>query len=109
MAYDEGHVALLRDDLMDVTNIAEKKMFGGLCFMMNGNMLCGVHKGGGMFRVGKTLEAEALAIQGAREMDFTKRRMPGFIEVDEDLMEDDQRRHQMLNLAKTYISSLPAK
>ena len=67
MAYDEGHLTLLRDDLVDEPGIVEKKMFGGICFMLNGNMLCGVHKGGGMFRVGKDLEAEALAIEGASE------------------------------------------
>lgn len=109
MAYDEGHLALLRDDLVDDPGIAEKKMFGGICFMLNGNMLCGVHKGGGMFRVGKELEADALAIEGANEMAFTKRRMPGFIDVNEDLIEDDARRHQMLALAKTYVGAMPAK
>lgn len=109
MAYDEGHLTLLRDDLIDETGIAEKKMFGGICFMLNGNMLCGVHKGGGMFRVGKDLEADALAIVGAREMTFTKRPMPGFIDVDEDLLADDARRGQMLALAKTYVGAMPAK
>ena len=109
MAYDEGHAALLREDLTGDGGIEEKRMFGGLCFMKNGNMLCGVTKDGGMFRVGKDLEADALAIEGAREMDFTKRRMPGFIEVDDDLMGDDTRRQQMLGLARQYIDTLPAK
>ena len=109
MAYDEGHLALLRDDLVDEPGIAEKKMFGGICFMLNGNMLCGVHKGGGMFRVGKELEAEALAIEGASEMSFTKRPMPGFIDANEDLFEDDTRRQQILALAKTYVGAMPSK
>ncbi|GAA6207450.1 TfoX/Sxy family protein [Cognatishimia sp. WU-CL00825] len=109
MAYDEGHVALLRDDLIEEQPLVEKKMFGGLCFMLNGHMLCGVHKGGGMFRVGKDLEQDALRIEGAREMDFTKRRMPGFVEVSEALMEDDIRRQKMLDLAKAYIQTLAPK
>ncbi|MDC0737161.1 TfoX/Sxy family protein [Cognatishimia sp. SS12] len=109
MAYDEGHLALLRDDLQDQTGIAEKKMFGGICFMLNGNMLCGVHKGGGMFRVGKELEAAALAIDGASEMAFTKRPMPGFIDADEDLFADDARRLKILRLALDYVGDMPAK
>lgn len=109
MAIDQGLATLLRDDLADEIGISEKKMFGGLCFMLNGNMLCGVHKNGGMFRVGKELEAQALNIEGASPMDFTKRPMPGFIDVDDDLMADDARRLQMLALAKTYVGAMPAK
>ena len=64
MAYDEGLAELMRGDLAGVPGITEKKMFGGLCFLLDGNMLCGVHKGGGMFRVGKDNEAAALAGRG---------------------------------------------
>lgn len=109
MAYDEGHLALLRDDFVDQPGLIEKKMFGGICFMLNGNMLCGVHKGGGMFRVGKDREAEARAISGASPMAFTKRPMPGFIDVDDDLMADDTRRGQILALAKAYVGEMPSK
>ena len=109
MAYDEGHLEILRDDLADVSGISEKKMFGGICFMLNGNMLCGVHKGGGMFRVGKEHETDALAVPGAKEMDFTKRRMPGFIDANEDLYGDDENRRKLLDLALDYVSAMPAK
>lgn len=109
MAYDEGHLALLRDDLVDQPGLIAKKMFGGICFMLNGNMLCGVHKGGGMFRVGKEREAAALEISGASPMAFTKRPMPGFIDVDDDLMADDTRRGQILALAKAYVGEMPSK
>lgn len=64
MAYDEGLAELLRADLAEIPGIEEKRMFGGLAFMKDGHMLCGVHKGGGMFRVGKPRHAEALAIEG---------------------------------------------
>ncbi len=109
MAYDEGHLEALRDDLADTAGVIEKKMFGGICFMMNGNMLCGVHKTGGMFRVGKDLETEALEIPGSREMDFTKRKMPGFVEGDDELFADDDNRRKMLALAKAYVGAMPAK
>ena len=109
MAYDEGLAHLMRDDLSEEPGITEKKMFGDLCFLLHGNMVCGVHKDGGMFRVGKPREAAALAIEGAREMDFTGRRMGGFVDVDADLMGDDSRRLQMMDLALTNARALPPK
>jgi L-alanine-DL-glutamate epimerase-like enolase superfamily enzyme len=53
MACDEGLVQIMRNDLCDVIGISEKKMFGGLACMHAGHMVCGVHKDGAMFRVGK--------------------------------------------------------
>lgn len=109
MAYDAGHVEILREDLADTENIIEKRMFGGLCFMLNGHMLCGVHKGGGMFRVGKERETEALTVSGARPLDFTKRPMPGFIDVDETLLADDDNRAKLLALAMAYVGAMDPK
>ena len=109
MAYDEGLAELMRDDLSDQHGITERKMFGGLCFMMNGNMVCGVHKGGGMFRVGKERQAEARAIEGAGEMTFTGRPMGGMIEVDEAAMGDDDRRTKWVALSVTNAASLAPK
>jgi hypothetical protein len=71
MAYDEAHAEVLRQHLASTPCIIEKKMFGGLCFMPNGNMLCGVQKGGAMFRVGKNNEQAALAIEGTSPLSFT--------------------------------------
>jgi len=109
LAYDEGIAEVMRDALADTPGINEKKMFGGICFMMDGNMLCGVHKGGGMFRVGKANEETALAIDGVRPMDFTKRPMKGFVDVTDDLLEDDERRSVLIRLAKDYVGEMPAK
>ena len=109
MAFDEGLAELMRDDLSDQQGITERKMFGGLCFMMNGNMVCGVHKDGGMFRVGKEREAEARAIEGASEMTFTGRRMGGMIEVDEVALADDERRTKWVALSVTNAASHPPK
>ena len=109
MAFDPGLAQLLRDDLAEVPGITEKRMFGGLAFLLDGNMLCGVHKGGGMFRVGAAQEARVLAIPGARPMDFTGRPMAGFVEVDDALMADDPRRRSLLGLARGFVGGLPAK
>ena len=109
MAYDEGLATLMRDDFADLHGIEEKKMFGGLCFMWNGNMLCGVHKGGGMFRVGKANEAAALAVEGVSPLAFTGKKMGGMLDVNDDLMADDTRRAQILALAMDFVGALPAK
>lgn len=109
MAYDSGLYEILKDDLGDRPGLAEKKMFGGIAFMLNGNMLCGVHKEGAMYRVGKDHEAQALALLGARKMNFTGRPMGGFIDAGDEAMGDDATRAELLRLAVDFVSSLPAK
>lgn len=107
MAFDEGLAQILRDDLADMNGIVEKSMFGGLCFMLNGNMLCGVHRDGAMFRVGK--DNEALAIDGVVPMAFTGRRMGGLVDMAEDAFIDDRRRADCMALALDFVRRLPAK
>lgn len=109
MAYDEGLAELMRGDLVDEPGVAEKRMFGGLAFMLNGNMVCGVHSGGGMFRVGKDREAAALAIDGAGPMTFTGRKMGGMVDASDDAVADDTRRGQLMALSLENARSLPPK
>lgn len=109
MAYDEGHAAMMRDDLGELEGLSERKMFGGLCFMLNGNMVCGVHAGGAMFRVGKAAEARAMAIDGAGPMTFTGRKMGGMIDVGDEAFADDAKRKRWLEMALKHASGLPAK
>lgn len=109
MAYDEGLAELMRGDLAEVSGISERKMFGGLCFLLNGNMVCGVHKDGGMARVGKDAEAEALAMKGIDPLSFTGRKMGGMVDVSEEVLGDDARRGAIVALALAYAESLPAK
>lgn len=109
MAYDEGLAAMMRDDLAGIGGITERKMFGGLCFLLDGNMVCGVHQGGGMMRVGKEREEAARAIPGTGPMLFTGRPMGGMVDVSEDLLADDRRRGQVLGLALENARSLPPK
>ena len=109
MAYDEGLTQLFRDDLAHNIGITEKNMFGGICFMHHGNMLCGVHKDGAMFRVGKDNEAAALDIKGAKPLGFTGRKMGGLIDVDIDAFIEDDKRAAWLSLAFDFVGQLPAK
>ncbi|MEV8466381.1 TfoX/Sxy family protein [Fluviibacterium sp. DFM31] len=107
MPFDESLANAMRDDLGIGPGMAEKKMFGGLCFLLNGNMVCGVHKGGLMYRVGKTAEADALVFQGVRPLSFTGRRMGGIVEADADL--PDSTRAALTTMALAHAASLPAK
>jgi len=109
MAYDEGHAEILRELLRDHSGISERKMFGGLCFMQNGNMLCGVHKDGGMFRVGKANEAAALDVPGVDPLSFTGRKMGGMVDISEETIADEQALQALLALADTFVGKMPAK
>ena len=109
MAYDEGYATLMRETLADEPGLSEKKMFGGLCFLKDGNMICGVHQGGGMARVGKAAEPEALKIDGISPLSFTGRKMGGMVDVSEDVLGDDTRRAQIVGMALDYARSMPPK
>ena len=82
MPHDSHLADVMRATLANRPGITERRMFGGYCWMLNGNMLCGVEVGRFMFRVGKELEAAALARPGTSPMDITGRPMRGIIWVD---------------------------
>ena len=109
MAYDEGLAELMRGEFLNETGISERKMFGGLCFMKDGNMVCGVHEDGGMARVGKTAEADALKIEGIAPLSFTGRKMGGMVDLSEETIADDGLRQTIVAMALAYAKSLPAK
>lgn len=109
MAYSEQHAQIFREALAGLRGVTEKRMFGGLCFLLRGNMLCGVHKDGGMARVGKHNEAAALELEGVDPLSFTGRRMGGIVEMDAMAVEDHEIREAVLTLATEFVGSLPAK
>ena len=83
----------IRGILSDDPNIAEIRMFGGICFTLNGNMLVGTMKDGTLLaRIGESREPEALAKPGASRMNFTGREMKGYIVVAEDELDDTSLR-----------------
>ena len=81
MACDEGLVDRIRDVLRGARGIGEIRMFGGVCFTLNGNMLCGVVKDDLMCRIGEAAYEPALKRTHVREMDFAKRPMMGYVFV----------------------------
>ena len=109
MAHDPHLAELMRKALADGTGITEKRMFGGVCFMFNGNMFAGVaNHDSFMFWVGKDLEQEVLKRPGAQPMDFTGSKMGGLIWVGaEEAIEtglDD-----WIDFTAMFVGSLPPK
>ena len=90
--------------------ITERKMFGGRCFMLAGNMLvCPMKDGGLLVRAGKDGYEDALALPGARPMTMGARTMAGFVEVTGDVLEDDEVLLDWIELARSFVETLPAK
>lgn len=108
MPHDPHLADRMRAALKRRAGITEKKMFGGYCWMLRGNMLCGVEVGRFMFRVGKALEADALARPGTSPMDITGRPMRGFVWVRAERAEG-KALQAWIDLASRYVAALPAK
>lgn len=100
---------MLREALADRPGVSEKRMFGGLAFLLNGNMLCGVHKGGGMLRVGPKAYAQALAVEGVQPMAITGRPMTGFVDLTPEVMGDSAILSMLLAMALDFVGPLPGK
>ena len=108
MAYDERLAAQVRALLASCTDVSERKMFGGLTFMVGGNMCCGVNGEELIVRLDPGHEDDALARPHARPMDLTGRRMRGFITVHPDGL-TGSRLDRWVHEAVARAGSLPPK
>jgi hypothetical protein len=106
MAYDERIAVRMREALAP-RKTREVRMFSGLTFMLNGNMLCGVGWDGLLFRVGKAGHAEALKL-GAKPMKMNGKEMTGFVWVDPDAI-DTKGLRAWIERAERYVGTLPRK
>lgn len=109
MAYDEGLAQHIRDSLGGRVHFTEKKMFGGLAFMVRGNMCLGVLGKSIMARVGPEQYCEMLARKHVREMDFTGKPMVGYVFVDADGLSDDAELAYIVENCLRFNGGLPAK
>lgn len=106
MAYDEGLAERLRVILDEQRGVSEKKMFGGLCFLVDGKMCVGIVKDELMVRVGAERHAEALKKPHARPMDFTGRPMKGFVYVAPDGLDSERQLEGWVELGVAYARSV---
>jgi hypothetical protein len=109
MSYDEGLAERLRELFNERTDIVEKKMFGGIAFMLSGNMCCGVIGDTLMARVGPAQYQTALRKPHVREMDFTGKAMKGLVYVSPEGLASDEALRYWIDMCESFARSLPAK
>lgn len=109
MAFDEGVAARIEDTLSDRPDIVQKRMFGGMAYMVRGHMCVGVNGDELMVRVGPDGYADALAQAHAREMDFTGRAMKGFVYVAPEGFETTDGLSSWIDRGLAFVLSLPPK
>lgn len=109
VAYDEDLANRVREALGGTKGVRERKMFGGLAFMVHGNMACGIVGDELMVRVGPEAYEQALSEPHTREMDFTGRSMKGMVYVATDGVQDMGDLTAWVERGLGYATSLPPK
>jgi hypothetical protein len=109
MAFDEGLAERIRGVLQERSDVSEKRMFGGLAFLVRGHMGVGIVQDKLMIRVGPEDYDAVLRERHARKMDFTGRPMKGFVYVVPKGYESDRDLERWVGLGAGYATSLPPK
>ena len=109
MAYSEELADRIRDVISDRSGVSERKMFGGIAFMVNGNMAVGVIREDMMVRLDKEDHEAALAEPHVRPMDFTGKRMTGFVYVDPLGIAEPEELSRWVDTGADFAASLPPK
>jgi TfoX/Sxy family transcriptional regulator of competence genes len=109
VAYDEALAERIRAILKDDPRVSERKMFGGIAFMVGGNMCCGIVRDELMVRLGPEKYDDALAQPHARPMDFNGRPMKGMVYVGQPGFASDAGLSSWVGRGVLYAGSLPVK
>jgi TfoX/Sxy family transcriptional regulator of competence genes len=109
MAFNETLAARIRDALARKRGVEEKKMFGGIVFFLNGNMLVGVWKNSLVVRLGSDQQNEALREAHVREFDITGKPMRNWVLVEPEGVEDDEQLKGWIERALKFVKALPKK
>src|SRR5438045_90294 len=109
MAFDESLATRIRDALARKKNIEEKKMFGCLCFLLNGNGLAGVWKNNFIARLGPDGYDEAILEPHVREFDITGKPMRNWVAVEPAGIEEDDQLTGWIERAMKFVQRLPRK
>ena len=109
MAYDEKLALRMRKVFARRRGVEEKKMFGGLCFLSGGNMICGIVGDELMVRVGAEGYDDAMARPHVREMDFTGRAMKGMVYVAKPGFAREAQLRAWMERGLDHARSLPPK
>lgn len=109
MAYDEGLATRIREVIGGESGLNERKMFGGLAMLLNGNMAVGVRNDGMIVRTHPDQHEQLMGEQGARPFDLTGRPMKGWIVVDPSGCAEDDDLRRWIDRGLAYARSLPPK
>jgi len=109
MAYDEALAGRIRGSLKGKRGVTEKKMFGGLAFLLRGHMFVGLAAEELMVRTGPAEYERALKRKGVREMDFTGRPLRGYVYVDPKVLKSAKDLKYWVDLAAAFAAGLPPK
>ena len=109
MAHDPGLAQRIREILGNRPGLTERRMFGGLAFLINGYMFMGVQNATLMARVGPERYADALAMPHVREMDFTGKPLKGYVYVAAEGIEEDAELAKWVTWCASFVAALPPK
>ena len=109
MAYDEGLAFRVEEMLMGRSELDEKRMFGGIAWLVNGNVAVGVFEESLICRIGPEEYKAALTKPGIREFDITGRPTKGWIMASDEAINEDNGLKYWIDKGLEFGSSLPAK
>ena len=109
MPYNEELDARIKKVVCRWKNTTNRKMFGGVCHLINGNMFCGVHKDSLILRLGEKTSQAALSLAHVRPFDITGKPMKGWVMVAEKGYKKDKDLKDWLDKTKKLAKTLPAK
>ena len=109
MTYNESLDNRIKKIITNWHSTDSKKMFGGVCYLLSGNMFCGVYKDSLILRLGEEKAGEALKFTFIKPFDITGRPMKGWVMVEQEGCATDAELKNWLTLAKEFVSKLPPK
>jgi hypothetical protein len=109
MPFSTSLAGRVRDALSTTRHISEQRLFGGLGFLLHGNLLVAIWHDALIVRVGPDAYESALREPATREFDITGRPMRGWVVVAAEGVDDDRTLHEWIDRADQFVRTLPAK
>ena len=109
MTYDKGLAQRVREILEEEPGFDEKKMFGGICFLLFGNMVCGIIKDDLIVRVGADRYEETMKLPHTRKFDLTGKPLRGWVMVVARALDADEELNDWVQKAVAFVRTLPPK
>jgi TfoX/Sxy family transcriptional regulator of competence genes len=109
MPYDAGLAQRVREVLEEEPEFDEKKMFGGICFLLFGNMVCGIIRDELLVRVGAANYNEALKMPHTKKFDLTGKALKGWVMVVSEALDSDEELSDWVQKAVNFVRTLPPK